>query len=116
MSDSERPDLAAFRELEQLVQAMADEMATLRRRAQAAEARLRQTELDFAQAHAAAATGAAAPAGAGKRARTDGAATKELERENAELRRRLSAARERTEQLLARLRFLRQQQEQEVGQ
>jgi predicted RNase H-like nuclease (RuvC/YqgF family) len=104
VSDSERPDLAAFRELEQLVQAMADEMAALRRRAQTAEARLRQTELDL--------SGGAAPAkqGSGTGEARDGRSRKDMERENAELKRRLALARERAEQLIAQVRFLRQQQ------
>ncbi len=106
MSDSERPDLAAFRELEQLVRAMADEMATLRRRAQTAEARLRQTELEFA-------AGGSSDKGRTVTKRSgseDARSRQELERENADLKRRLTLARERTEELVARVRFLRQQQ------
>jgi predicted nucleic acid-binding Zn-ribbon protein len=90
VSDSERPDLVAFQELEHLIMALADEMAGWRRRAQEAEAKLKS-----------------APAGSGK-----GSAA--LERENRELKERLEAARVRTKQLLEKLRFLRQQQEKEA--
>ena len=92
MSDSERPDLAAFRELEQLIHALGEEMASWRRRAHEAESRLR------------ALTGDGAPV-ASKGGHSD------LERENDELRRRLTAAQQRTKQLLDRMRFLRQQHE-----
>jgi hypothetical protein len=93
VSDSERPDLVAFQELEHLVYALADEMAGWRRRAQEAEAKVK--------AAPAAGTGKAASAAA-------------LEKENRELRERLEAAKVRTKQLLERLRFLRQQQETEA--
>ena len=91
MSDSERPDLVAFQELEQLIQALADEMAGWRRRAQEAEAKVK-----------------AVPATGGK------ASAATLEKENRELRERLESARVRTKQLLEKLRFLRQQQETEA--
>jgi hypothetical protein len=91
VSDSERPDLVAFQELEYLIQALADEMAGWRRRAQEAEAKLK-----------------AAPTPGGK------ASAASLERENRDLRERLEAARLRTKQLLEKLRFLRQQQEKEA--
>jgi predicted RNase H-like nuclease (RuvC/YqgF family) len=91
VSDSERPDLVAFQELEYLIQALADEMASWRRRAHEAEAKVKSV-----------------PASGGK---TSAAA---LERENRELRERLEAARVRTKQLLEKLRFLRQQQETEA--
>jgi hypothetical protein len=91
VSDSERPDLVAFQELEHLIQALADEMAGWRRRAHEAEAKLK-----------------AVPATGG---RVNGPA---LEKENLELRERLEAARLRTKQLLEKLRFLRQQQESEA--
>ena len=91
MSDSERPDLVAFQELEHLIQALADEMASWRRRAHEAEAKVK-----------------AVPASGGK------ASAAALERENRELRERLEAVRVRTKQLLEKLRFLRQQQETEA--
>ena len=91
MSDSERPDLVAFQELEHLIYALADEMAGWRRRAQEAEARIK-----------------AVPATSGR------ASAASLEKENRELKERLEAARVRTKQLLEKLRFLRQQQEKEA--
>ena len=93
MSDNERPDLAAFQELEQLIHALAEEMAAWRRRAHEAESRLRTMTN-----------------GSGGGARSVGGRT-DLERENDELRRRLDSAQQRTKQLLDRLRFLRQQHE-----
>ncbi|HEX6814904.1 MAG TPA: hypothetical protein VF102_04475 [Gemmatimonadaceae bacterium] len=92
MSDNERPDLAAFQELEQLIHALAEEMASWRRRAHEAESRLRT----FSN---------------GSGGGTKSGARSELERENEELRRRLDGAQQRTKQLLDRLRFLRQQHE-----
>ena len=91
MSDSERPDLVAFQELEHLIMALADEMAGWRRRAQEAEARIKAVPATSGRANAAA-----------------------LEKENRELKERLEAARSRTKQLLEKLRFLRQQQEKEA--
>ena len=44
MSDSERPDRAAFAELEQLVKHLGDELASFRRRALQAEARIKSLE------------------------------------------------------------------------
>ncbi len=94
MSDSAREDLAAFRELEQLIRALGAEMDGWRRRAHAAEARQRELEQRVG--------GDAAPA----------VEVAELERENAELRKRLESATERTRELLGRVRFLRQQEQQ----
>ena len=91
MSDSERPDLVAFQELEYLIEALAAEMAAWRRRAQEAEAKLKVVP----------ATGGKASAAA-------------LDRETRDLRERLEAARVRTKKLLEKLRFLRQQQETEA--
>jgi hypothetical protein len=95
VSDSERPDVAAFQELEHLIHSLADEMAGWRRRAHEAEARLK----------------APPPAPAVSPGRVNTAA---LEKENRELRDRLDAAKSRTRQLLEKLRFLRQQQESEA--
>lgn len=109
MSDSERPDIAAFGELEQLIHALGDEMAAWRRRAHEAEARLGKAEARLKEVgERGAVESPVSP---------DGAASPrmaELERENQELRQRLEAARERTKQLLERLRFLRQQHEMEA--
>ena len=92
MSDSEQPDVLAFEELEQLIRALADEMAAWRRRAHEAEARLKEL------------TAIAGAPIMPERVR-------ELEQENRELRQRLETARQRTKQLVERMRFLRQQHE-----
>ena len=91
MSDSVRPERAAFAELEQLVKHLGDELAAFRRRALQAEARLKNLEV----------TG------------VKGVVSPErvlfLERENAGLTSRLETARARTQQMIDRVRFLRQQ-------
>jgi len=92
-SDSERPDIEAFQELNQLVRHLGDELATFRRRALSAEARIKAID--------------AAPGGA----RVNPERVDRLEKENADLKRRLEAARARTRQVLDRVRFLRQQHE-----
>ncbi len=93
MSDSARPEKAAFRELESLVRHLGEELAGFRRRALQAEARLK--EIDTAA--------------------TSGKPTPErlaaLERENKDLTRRLKAATERVNGMLERVRFLREQSE-----
>jgi len=94
VSDSERPEVEAFHELEQLIRALGDEMAVWRRRAHEAEGRLRSAE-------------SVSPNGAV----SGNGRIEALERENEELRGRLEAARQRTKQLLERMRFLRQQHE-----
>ena len=96
MSDRVRPE-AALRELELLVRSVGEELAGFRRRALDAERKLRDL----------AAQPAAPPATA-----TD-ARCGELERENEELRQRLAEASTRTRQMVERVRFLRQQQEQD---
>ena len=93
MSDSARPELASFRELEQLIRGLGEELAAFRRRALHAEGRLKALE-------------AAAPEGGDPFARER---LSEVESENADLRRRLQQATERTQQMIAQLRFLRQQ-------
>ena len=50
MSDSERPDLAAFEELQHFIRVLGDEMAAWRRRAHEAEARLKELDTALAQA------------------------------------------------------------------
>lgn len=121
MSDSARPDLAAFRELEQLIRALGDEMAAWRRRAHEAEARLKASEARLARQSAeqpAAARAGASPAASAATAARAGEPAQSgstsqlvaaLQRENQDLRLRLEAARQRTKQLLDRVRFLRQQ-------
>ena len=96
MSDSDRPDIVAFRDLEQLVRHLGDELAGFRRRALLAESRLRelvteQAPPDSTQQH------------------TQSERVTELEHENAVLRGRLESATERTRQMLERVRFIRQQ-------
>ena len=92
-SDSERPDIEAFEELHQLVRHLGDELATFRRRALSAEARIKAID--------------SAPGGP----RVNPERVDRLEKENADLKRRLETARARTRQVLDRVRFLRQQHE-----
>lgn len=92
-SDSERPDIESFQELQQLVRHLGEELATFRRRAQQAESRVKAFD----------------SASGGPRVNPE--RVDRLERENADLKRRLEAARARTKQVLDRVRFLRQQHE-----
>ena len=93
MSDSARPEKAAFQELETLVRHLGDELAAFRRRALHAEARLK--EIDTAA--------------------TSGKPTPErlaaLERENKDLARRLKSATDRINGMLERVQFIREQSE-----
>ncbi|HUQ81201.1 MAG TPA: hypothetical protein VM076_08690 [Gemmatimonadaceae bacterium] len=98
MSDSAPPDFVAFQELEQLVRSLGDELAGFRRRALSAEARLKSLEA----AHG--------PGDLFSHERLAAA-----EQENADLKRRLAAATEGTNQIVAQLRFLRQQHERAGG-
>ena len=91
MSDSVRPEVAAFAELEQLVKHLGDELASFRRRALQAEARLKTLE------------------SVGVKGVVSPERVHYLERENAGLTTRLDAARARTQQMIDRVRFLRQQ-------
>jgi uncharacterized protein involved in exopolysaccharide biosynthesis len=91
VSDSVRPETAAFAELEQLVKHLGDELASFRRRALQAEARLKTLESTGVK-------GVVSP----ERVHF-------LERENAGLTTRLEAARTRTQQIIDRVRFLKQQ-------
>lgn len=91
MSDSVRPETTAFAELEQLVKHLGDELAAFRRRALQAEARLKGLETTGSK-------GVVSPE-----------RVQYLERENAGLNTRLEAARARTQQMIDRVRFLRQQ-------
>ena len=94
MSDPALPDLPtaeAFRELELLVRNLGEELSTFRKRAHAAETRLKAL--------------GASPAG-------DASAEERLaalQEENARLRSRLAQAGERTKAMLDRVHFLRQQ-------
>jgi hypothetical protein len=91
VSDSARPEQAAFTELEQLVKHLGDELAAFRRRALQAEARLKGLE------------------STGVKGVTSPERVQFLERENAGLNTRLEAARVRTQQMIDRVRFLKQQ-------
>lgn len=94
MSDPVQAERAAFRELDTVVRSLAEELASFRRRALTAEARLR--ELDSR-------AGGEADVGSVT------ARVQELEAQNAELQRKLEQATERARQMLDRVRFLRQQ-------
>jgi hypothetical protein len=91
VSDSVRPEISAFAELDQLVKHLGDELASFRRRALQAEARLKTLESTGVK-------GVVSPE-----------RVQYLERENAGLTSRLEAARARTQQMIDRVRFLRQQ-------
>lgn len=94
MSASERPDLAAFKELETLVRNLGEELAMFRRRAIAAEGQLK----DGAQAPRTSVRGAAF-----------GVQSGDLATENEQLRMRVGRAEDRVRQMMERVRFLRQQ-------
>ena len=87
MSDSALPEKTAFAELEQLVKHLGDELASFRRRALQAEARLKGLESTGVK-------GVVSPE-----------RVQFLERENAGLTTRLEAARTRTQQMIDRVRF-----------
>lgn len=93
MSDHALPENPQFAQLGRLVRRLGEELASYRKRALSAESRLRTLEDETARV-----------------AGTSPARVLELERENAELNRRLTVARTRTEKMLARVRFLKQQQ------
>ena len=92
MSSPARPDAKAYKELEILVRNLGEELATFRKRAQAAEARLK---------------GIATKGGGGDVHAEERVA--QLEAENAKLRERVDNAAARTRKMLDRVRFLRQQ-------
>src|SRR5215217_7545565 len=96
MSDSERPEVLAYRELEQLVRHLGDELAGFRRRALVAEARVRELESEESQPEV-------------KQHRELGDRLNQLEHDNAILRGRLESATARTKAMLDRVRFIRQQ-------
>lgn len=96
MTDGSALELRSFDELRRLVRRVSEEMANFRRRAHAAEARVREVE----------AIHAGEPISFGR--------VEALERENADLRRRLAAATTRTRELLGQIRFIRQQTAEEV--
>ncbi|HEX3157528.1 MAG TPA: hypothetical protein VHQ45_03380 [Gemmatimonadaceae bacterium] len=105
-----------LRELRSVLALVGEELAGFRRRAQQAETRVRELEVAIAAAVPPAAPLApVAPeraASAGHQP-DDAERIAELEQENADLRARLEEATTRTRQLLDRMRFLRQQREEE---
>ncbi|MBK6488685.1 MAG: hypothetical protein IPF98_17960 [Gemmatimonadetes bacterium] len=98
MSEPELPESAAYRQLDQLVHHLGEELAGFRRRALAAESRVRDLESAIQLGGDSASL---------ERLRV-------LEEENVDLRARISFASGRTRQLLARVHFLRQQQSRPV--
>jgi hypothetical protein len=92
VSSPARPDAKAFKELEILVRNLGEELAMFRKRAQAAEARLK---------------GIATKGGGGDVHAEE--RVSQLEAENAKLRERVDSAAARTRKMLDRVRFLRQQ-------
>lgn len=97
MSDHVLPENPQFAQLGRLVHRLGDELANYRKRALTAESRLRTVEEDAART-----------------AGTSPQRVLELERENADLSRRLAVAKTRTEKMLARVRFLKQQRDASV--
>lgn len=91
MSDRERPDAAAFGDLQIVVRNLVEELAGFRKRALAAEAKVKGFE---------SATGSTAKAGA---------RLAQLEEENARLQVQVDKARTSTKGMLEKVRFLRQQ-------
>jgi uncharacterized protein involved in exopolysaccharide biosynthesis len=94
VSDHALPENPQFAQLGRLVRRLGEELASYRKRALSAEARLRTVEDEAARV-----------------AGTSPQRVLELERENVELNRRLTVARTRTEKMLARVRFLKQQRD-----
>lgn len=110
--------LVALGELRTLVHRLGEEVGAFRKRALQAETRVRELENQVATITAEAAREAALREARAKASdQADRAVTPErlaeLERENADLRRRLDEAAGRVRQLLDRARFLRQQEEEE---
>ncbi|HEY7393863.1 MAG TPA: hypothetical protein VH559_03430 [Gemmatimonadaceae bacterium] len=93
MSNNAQADRHPMQELNSLVRHLADELASFRRRALVAEARVKEVE-----------SGEVSAVNADLVARCG-----ELERENERLRSRLDSAGTRAKQMLDRVRFLRQQ-------
>lgn len=93
-SDRAMPESQAFQQLEQLVRSLGEELAVFRKRALAAEARVRSLEAVVAEG---------GTEGSLERLKT-------LDAENGELKARLVHAAQRARQLAARVKFMRQQQ------
>ena len=92
-SDSDPPEMESFKELQQLVRHLGEELTSFRRRALQAEARMKSVD------------------GSSGGTKVTPERVERLELENAELRKRVETARARTRQVLERVRFLRQQHE-----
>lgn len=101
MSNPARPDVAAFRELSFLVRQVGEELSGFRKRAHAAEARLKQI--------------ASGPSADGTPSLAAEERVAQLEAENARLRERLAQAEAQAEKMLDQVRFLRQQHVLEGG-
>jgi len=93
VSDSARPEKAAFKELESLVRHLGEELTGFRKRALQAEARLKEVD-----------TAASSSKPTPERLAA-------LERENKDLARRLRTSTERIKGMLERVQFLREQSE-----
>jgi hypothetical protein len=91
MSDPERPDASAFRDLQSVIHRLVEELSGFRKRALAAEAKVKGFE---------SATGSSAKTGA---------RLAQLEEENSRLRAQVEKARASTKGMLEKVRFLRQQ-------
>jgi hypothetical protein len=98
-SDHEATDVSSFAQLEQVVRGLGEELSNFRRRAHLAESRVRSLE---------AMTAAGVDPASLER-------LKALEAENAELKARLTYASQRAGQLMARIKFIRQQSEAAVS-
>jgi uncharacterized protein involved in exopolysaccharide biosynthesis len=94
VSDHVLPENPQFAQLSRLVRRLGEELASYRKRALSAEAKLRSADEDAARV-----------------AGTSPKRVLELERENADLNRRLAVARGRAEKMVARVRFLKQQRD-----
>lgn len=94
MSDHVLPENPQFTQLSRLVRRLGEELASYRKRALSAEAKLRAMEDDAARV-----------------AGTSPKRVLELERQNADLNQRLTVAQARSEKMLARVRFLKQQRD-----
>jgi hypothetical protein len=91
MSEPERPDVAAYRELESVIRRLVEELAGFRKRALSAEAKLKGYET------------------AGGPSAKSGARLAKLEDENARLKTQVERARSSSKSMIERVRFLRQQ-------
>jgi hypothetical protein len=94
VSDHALPENPEFAQLGRLVRRLGEELAAYRKRALSAEARIRTVQEEATRVSG-----------------TSPQRVLELERANAELSRRLAVARARTEKMLVRVQFLKQQRD-----